>query len=158
MSIHTMLAGFVCVTLFGAMPAPVASASPEETPAVKWSYTISGTDASASSHLNGVLASARAAQRPVMIEFYAAWCAACRLLDRNAYSAPDVIQSADRFVTIRVDTSNGGEATDVLAKRFGVRGLPTVAFVSSRGAALASSNIVGLVDASTLARELRKIP
>ena len=93
-----------------------------------------------------------------MIDFYAAWCAACRLLDRNAYTAPDVISNTDRFVTIRIDASNGDEAAEALAKRFGVRGLPTVAFVSSRGDVLKSSNIVGLVDASTLARELRKIP
>jgi hypothetical protein len=33
-----------------------------------------------------------------------------------------------------------------------------VAFVSSRGAVLASSEILGLIDATTLARELREIP
>jgi thiol:disulfide interchange protein DsbD len=136
----------------------LALASPEAGPSVAWNFTFPGTDASGSSRLDDVLASARAARRPVMIDFSAEWCAACRLLDRNALTAPEVILQASRFVTIRIDVSDLDEATDLLAKRFDVRELPTVAFVSSQGTLLGSSNIRGVVDASTLARRLRTIP
>src|SRR5262245_23765468 len=137
---------------------PHALAAPGANPSVTWSFTFSGKDASLSSKLDDVLASARAADRPVMIDFYAEWCSACRLLDRDAYTDPDVILEANRFVNIRIDATDGDDAMEVLAKRFGVRGLPTIAFISSRGTMLAPSIILGLVDAPTLARKLQKIP
>ncbi len=158
MSTRTLLARFLCVTVMSAFPRPLALASSEAKLSVTWSFTFSGKDASLSSKLDDVLSSARAAGRPVMIDFYAEWCAACRLLDRNAYTAPEVILQANRFVTARIDVTNSDDAMETLAQRFGVRGLPTVAFVSSRGTVLASSNILGLVDAPTLARALQKIP
>jgi thiol:disulfide interchange protein DsbD len=127
-------------------------------PSVAWNFTFPGHDASDSSRLDEVLALARAARRPVMIDFSAEWCAACRLLDRNTLTAPEVIRQASRFLTIRIDVSNLDDATDLLAKRFGVHELPTVAFVSSQGTVLGPSNIRGLVDASTLAHRLRTIP
>lgn len=158
MSIRAMLAWFVLVAVGIVLPWPLAAASPEAKPSVTWSFTLAGNDAGAASKIDDILASARAARRPVMIDFTAAWCAACRLLDRNTYTDPDVIRQASRFVTLRVDLTNGDDATEALARRFGVHGLPTVAFVSSRGAVLASSEILGLIDATTLARELREIP
>jgi thiol:disulfide interchange protein DsbD len=147
-----------CVAVPSAIPWPLALASPNAKLSVKWRFTFPGEDARASPQLDEVLASARAAQRPVLIDFSAEWCAACRLLDRNTYTAPEVIRQANRFVTIRIDVTNGDDATQALANRFGVLGLPTMVFVSSRGAVLESSNILGLVDAPTLARKLRKVP
>ena len=155
-SIKKLLAGFFGVAVLSAISWPPALVSPEAK--LTWSFAFPGKDASALPKLDDVLASARAAQRPVMIDFYAEWCAACRLLDRKTYADPAVIRQTKRFITIRIDLTDVDDATDVLAKRFGVLGLPTVAFVSSRGAVLDSSNILGLVDAATLARKLRKIP
>jgi thiol:disulfide interchange protein DsbD len=156
-SIRTMLAVFLFLALSSGVPWPLEGASPEAKPTVRWSFTFSGQDASDSPRLDEVLASARAARRPVLIDFTAEWCAACRLLDRNTYTAPEVIREASRFVTLRIDATNGGDATEAMAKRFGVGGLPTLVFVSSRGVVLTSSSILGLVDAPTLARELREI-
>jgi thiol:disulfide interchange protein DsbD len=158
MSIGAVLAGFLCLALSSAGPSPLARSSPEAKRSMTWSFTFPGKDARVSPKLDDLLASARAAGRPVMIDFTAAWCAACRLLDRDTTTAPDVIRQATRFVTVRVDLTNGDEATEAIAQRFGVHALPTLAFVSSRGAVLASSKILGLVDATTLARELRVIP
>jgi thioredoxin:protein disulfide reductase len=157
-SIKRLLVVFFWVMVLSAIQVPLALASPEAKPSVTWSFTFYAKDASVSPTLDDVLASARAARQPVMIDFSAEWCAACRLLDRNTFTAPDVIRQANRFVTIRIDVTNADDATEVLAKRFGVLGLPTMAFVSSRGTVLGTSSILGLVDASTLARKLQKIP
>ena len=158
MSTQTLLAKFFLVTAMSAPVWPHASAAEESKLSVTWRFTFSSKDARLAMKLDHVFASARAADRPVMMDFYAEWCAACRLLDRNAYTSPEVILQAKRFVTVRIDVSNGDATMGMLAKRFGVNGLPTLAFISSRGTVLGSSSIVGLVDASTLARELRKIP
>lgn len=146
------------VAVLGAMAWQVAWAAQDAKRSVTWNFAFPGEAANASPTLDEVLASARAARRPVMIDFSAEWCAACRLLDRNTYTAPDVVEQASRFVTVRIDVTNAGGATEDLARRFGVVGLPTVIFVSSRGAVLASSTVLGLADAATLSRTLRKIP
>ena len=135
-----------------------AVATAEAKPSVTWSVTLRSEEAGASSKLDDLLASARADRRPALIEFTAAWCAACRLFDRDTYTDPDVIRETRRFVTIRIDATNADAADGELARRFGVRGLPTLVFVSSRGAVPASSSLLGLVDAKTLARGLREIP
>jgi thiol:disulfide interchange protein DsbD len=157
-SIKTLLAGFFWFAALSTIAWPPAVPSPGATLSVTWRFTLPGKDATVSPKLDDVLASARAARQPVMIDFFAEWCAACRLLDRNTYTDPEVIRQANRFVTVRIDVTNVDDATEGIAKRFGVLGLPTVAFVSSRGIVLTSSNILGLVDASTLARKLQKIP
>ncbi|HKB08956.1 MAG TPA: thioredoxin family protein, partial [Candidatus Polarisedimenticolia bacterium] len=105
---------FFWVVALGVIPCPLAWTSPDVKPSVEWNFTLPGKDTSESSRLDDVLASARAARRPVMIDFSAEWCAACRLLDRNAFTAPDVIRQASRFVTIRIDVSNIDDATDLL--------------------------------------------
>ena len=85
------------------------------------------------------LAEARAAHRPVMIDFFAEWCAACKELDRDTYPAPEVVAEAARFVRIKADGTNATDPMDALYQRFGVNGLPTVAFVSSDGTILEDS-------------------
>src|SRR5262249_34672942 len=82
------------------------------------------------------LVRARAEHKPVMIDFFAEWCAACKELDRETYVAPTVVAEASRFVRIKVDGTNALDPLDALYARFGVNGLPTVAFVSSDGKVL----------------------
>jgi thiol:disulfide interchange protein DsbD len=86
--------------------------------------------------VDAALVRARAEGKPVMIDFFAEWCAACKELDRETYVAPSVVAEAERFVRIKVDGTNAQDPVDVLYQRFGVNGLPTVAFVSSSGKVL----------------------
>ena len=104
------------------------------------------------------LASARSAGKPVMVDFYARWCAACRVLDRETYAASNVMRATRRFVTIRVDATNEDDAVMALARRFDVRGLPTIAFVSSNGDVLAAPHITGFVGPDAFVSELEKVP
>jgi thioredoxin 1 len=61
-----------------------------------------------------------AAKRPVLVDFYADWCAPCRVV------APLVDQLAedyaDRIGVFKVDV----DASPDLASRFGVRSIPTL--------------------------------
>jgi thiol:disulfide interchange protein DsbD len=100
---------------------------------------------------------ARSEGKPVMIDFGAEWCAACKELDRETYVAPSVVREAGRFVNIKVDATNEEDTIQELYKRFGVQGLPTIAFVSSEGQVLENPKVTGFMDAQKFLTELRKV-
>lgn len=82
--------------------------------------------------LDGALKSARRAQRPVMVDFWAEWCGWCRRLDQTTYRDPTVVRMLSEFVTVKVNTE--GTAREVeFAARYNVSSLPTVAFFSPEG-------------------------
>ncbi len=123
---------------------------------LRWELTWAGEPA-APSPVDQALAAARASGKPVMIDFFAEWCAACKELDRATYVAPQVVSEAQRFVRIKVDGTNGQDALDALYQRFGVEGLPTVAFVSSRGEILAHPRVTGFLGPEEFLEEMRRV-
>ncbi len=102
------------------------------------------------------VALARAQGRPVIIDFWAEWCTACKELDRVAWADPRVREEAARFVSVKVD---GTEATDeVLAihERYRVPGMPTVVFIDSQGREVAD-RVIGAVEAEEMLQRLRAV-
>lgn len=74
-------------------------------------------------------------KRPVVIDFYAAWCAPCRELDESTFHDPAVVKMAqDGFVMIKVDVTKGGNPIhERLLQEYGVKGVPTVVFMNADG-------------------------
>ena len=72
--------------------------------------------------------------RPMIVDFTAAWCGACKELDKLTFSAAPVGAELGRFVAVRVDATNDEDpAVGSALQRFGVRGLPTVVVFDSHG-------------------------
>ena len=104
-----------------------------------------------------VLLRAQSEGRPVMIDFFAEWCAACKELDRETYPAPLVIGESSRFVSVKVDATQSDDALDALMERFGVEGLPTVAFVSSKGDILPAPRVTGFLAPEPFVEQMKKV-
>ncbi len=79
------------------------------------------------------LAEARAAGKPVLLDFTAEWCAACHELDRETWSDQDVIKELAGFVALKLDMTKRSETTASLGERWGVSGLPTVIVLDAAG-------------------------
>ena len=77
---------------------------------------------------HAALAQAQTEQRPLLVDFGASWCGACKELEQKTFSDPRVVREGSRFVPVRVDLSPGKDSPEkrqVLA-RYEQRGLPLV--------------------------------
>ena len=90
-----------------------------------------GKEDTAVATFDAALAKAQQDQKPVMIDFGADWCIACKELDKYTYVDAAVRREAARFVSIKVDATDETPAMTELQKRYGIVGLPTVIFLPS---------------------------
>ncbi len=88
---------------------------------------------------------ARAQGKPVLIDAYADWCAACLELDRYTYSDSTVLARLEGFVTIKLDFTEMADEEDALAAKYGITGLPTVIILDAAGDALPGGRFAGFL-------------
>src|SRR5947209_4817063 len=75
----------------------------------------------------------RATGKPLLIDFSAEWCAACKELDVHTWTDPVVAKEvSDRFVALKIDATEETEAIDKLSSKYNVPGLPTVLMMACR--------------------------
>ncbi len=84
--------------------------------------------------LSQAQATARAESRPLLVDFTAAWCGACKELDKITFADPAVSREAGRFLAVKVDaTDDEDPQVQQSMKQLKVRGLPTVVVFDSEG-------------------------
>jgi thiol:disulfide interchange protein DsbD len=79
--------------------------------------------------LDEALAQAQRERKPVVLDFYAEWCAPCIRMEKNTFKDERVKTLLDRCVFVRVDTDKQAD----IANRMAVEGLPDIRFVLPDG-------------------------
>ena len=75
----------------------------------------------------------RASGKPLLIDFFAEWCAACKELDLHTWTDPVVAKEvSDRFVPLKVDATEESAENEHLQQKYGVPGLPTVLMMACK--------------------------
>lgn len=123
-------------------------------------YTASATAAPAGSHadpfttldtpaeLDQQLAAARAAGEWVLVDYYADWCVACKIMEQNVFGRADVMASLDGVRLLRPDvTTNSAESRELLS-RYGIHGPPTLLWFGPDGQERRARRITGEVNAN----------
>jgi thiol:disulfide interchange protein DsbD len=77
---------------------------------------------------------AKTEKRPLMVDFTAEWCGACKKMAKETFSDPRVMEKAGHFVAVKVDaTDDEDPQIDAVKGKYKVVGLPTVVLYDSSG-------------------------
>lgn len=95
--------------------------------------------------LNQALLNAKAAGKPVMLDFYADWCVACKEFERYTFHQPAVEEQLENFVLLQVDVTRSEPEDFELLQHLQVLGLPTIDFWDGQGNRLPQARITGFM-------------
>jgi thiol:disulfide interchange protein DsbD len=80
------------------------------------------------------VAAAKAAHKPVVMDFFAEWCLPCKELDVRSFSKPEVAEELSRFVLVKVDCTDNDDPEVAARKlRWEAKTLPTVLIIDGDG-------------------------
>jgi thiol:disulfide interchange protein DsbD len=145
----------VMMTAAPAHPA-AAPSSPNETTSsaalpAKVPFEVVHTGENVRAFLDARIATAKETGRPVVIDFWATWCKVCQVLDKKVWVDPAVIAESQRFQSVKIDCTDMDAEMEAIWAEFQVGGLPTIAFIDSRGEILHGKTVTGFKEASEMA-------
>ena len=102
------------------------------------------------------LATARASDKPVMVDFSADWCVECKLMDA-VLREPKLQQQLEGFHLVRADVTSVDASTRSLMQSFNIVGPPTILLFESGKRSDPAARIVGFVTADALSDKLSSV-
>lgn len=104
--------------------------------------------------LDAKLAAAKG--QPVMLDFYADWCVACKELEEFTFSDLKVQQRLKDTLLLQADVTANSDADNALLKRFALYGPPGIVFFDKNGQEISSVKTVGFQNAERFTATLNK--
>ena len=95
-----------------------------------------------------------ASTRPVMLDVYAEWCAACKEMEHLTFGDPAVRARLAGFDLLKADVTENDAEDQALLKRFGLFGPPGIAFFDAGGGERAGLRLVGFKDANAFLQHI----
>lgn len=96
--------------------------------------------------------------KPVIIDFYADWCAACIEMDVKTFSSTKVQAVKDQFVWIKFDATDASTPEfEKLRKKYEIPGLPWFVFYSATGEHLKDLTLAGFESPDEFLNRLEKV-
>ncbi|KJR36873.1 MULTISPECIES: protein-disulfide reductase DsbD [Vibrio] len=90
---------------------------------------------------------AKQAGKPVMLDFYADWCVACKEFEKYTFHDVQVAAKLQQFVLLQADVTRN-QAQDIeLLQHLQVLGLPTIEFWDAQGAPVSNARLTGFMPA-----------
>lgn len=99
------------------------------------SWAMRGPGVSWKQYSDEALQEAQKLNKPVIIDFYAAWCTPCRALEEVTFHDASIVKETEKdFVMVKVDVTQGGNPLyERLLQQYGIKGVPTIVFLDGNG-------------------------
>ena len=98
-----------------------------------------------------------ASTKPVMLDFYADWCVACKEMEHLTFSDPKVRQQFANMTLLQVDVTANSENDRALMKRFGLFGPPGIIIFDTHQQELTDRRVVGFLKADEFQKRIENI-
>ena len=82
----------------------------------------------------------------MLLDFYADWCISCKVMERNVFSKPDVIQALSPFTLLQIDMTDNTPEQQAMLDELGLFGPPAILFYGSNGEEIAQRRVLGEMD------------
>ena len=104
-----------------------------------------------------ILTESKKRKKPVILDFYADWCGPCKALEKNVFNQPDIVALSKKFTNVKVDLTTRHEAQELLQKKYGIRGVPTVIFMKGDGLEERKLRIESYVGPGEMLKRMREL-
>ena len=101
------------------------------------------------------VAAAAAAGRPLLFDFYADWCVACKEMEKYTFTEAVVHDALDGFVLLKADVTANDAVDQALMQRFGIIGPPATLFFTG-GAERRDLRLSGFEDAGDFSARVQR--
>jgi thiol:disulfide interchange protein DsbD len=99
--------------------------------------------------LDRELASAKAEGQWVMLDYYADWCVSCKVMEKQVFAKPQVMDALQGVRLLRLDVTADNVASRELLSRYQVPGPPSFIWIGPNGVERRGQRITGEVNAQT---------
>ncbi|MCG9553762.1 protein-disulfide reductase DsbD [Vibrio sp. Isolate31] len=93
--------------------------------------------------------------KPVMLDFYADWCVACKEFEKYTFHQADVENKLSDFVLLQADVTRNMPQDIELLKQLQVLGLPTIEFWDSEGNHVPNARVTGFMPADVFLKHMQ---
>lgn len=95
-------------------------------------------------------------KKPVIIDFWAEWCAACHELEQFTFTDKEVRALSANFVLLKFDATKDSDQMRYLKSKYNIQGLPTVIFYNSQGTWLSGITLTNFESAPKFLKRMEK--
>ncbi len=99
---------------------------------------------------------AQAANKPIIVDGWAEWCAACKEMDVTTYQDSEVKQVVTQdWISIKIDFTQPTDELDEIARKYDMQGLPVTILLPPSGEITKQQRITGYVSRDDLLNALK---
>ena len=96
-----------------------------------------------SKDLKKALRDSVAENKKTMLDFYADWCVSCKVMEKDAFTHPDVLTSLNQVNVLQADVTANDTIDSALMNSLGIYGPPAILFFDQKGLEIRNRRVVG---------------
>ena len=96
-----------------------------------------------------------AENKKTMLDFYADWCVSCKVMEKDAFTHPDVLTSLNQVNVLQADVTANDTIDSALMNSLGIYGPPAILFFDQKGLEIRNRRVVGEMSGEDFAAHVK---